>query len=309
MFKKAIDISGLSIKTKKYLNENDSVSSLEEKGIFGDKLYEPVPAYIASPCETVFQGENNSWVVLGRDRPSSRMSGYGGKGDTQCGSIDLVAGRASWMASQVDSEDEQVWVDPNFKIDAARINISQKTDVDDNFKIVDGFVGNAKSKSAIGIKADNVRIVAREGIKLVTGTDTKNSQGANLYSILGIDLIAGNDDTDLQPMVKGNNLIKALEKIVFNVDKLNGIVDSFLMTQMKFNEALTHHYHYSPFFALPTTPAIDVVVPTGIKTMVEQLIKVKRGLINHKINLAGFKINYLSSAGVEYINSRWNNVN
>ena len=54
------------------------------------------------------------------------------------------------------------------------------------------------------------RIIGREGIKLITKTDNQNSQGGDVRSILGIDLIAGNDDSDLQPMVKGDNLKNCL---------------------------------------------------------------------------------------------------
>lgn len=56
-----------------------------------------------------------------------------GKGIHKHGSIDIVAGR---MASK---PKEDVFVDPNFGVDAARINISQKTDVDKNFSLPNRF--------------------------------------------------------------------------------------------------------------------------------------------------------------------------
>ena len=118
-------------------------------------------------------------------------------------------------------------------MDAARIYISQKTDVDRNFGLARGKVGSPTTKSGIAIKADGVRIVGREGIKLVTRTDRRNSQGGQVQSIVGIDLIAGNDDSDLQPMVKGDSLLSAMDRLVNYVDNLSGIVDSFLMSQME----------------------------------------------------------------------------
>ena len=84
----------------------------------------------------------------------------------------------------------------NFGADAARIYISQLTNVDTNFGISEGKTGLLKARSAVAIKADGVRIVAREGIKLVTQTDVVNSQGglSPINDIYGIDLIAMNDE-------------------------------------------------------------------------------------------------------------------
>ena len=79
--------------------------------------------------------ENNSWIVLGRDRNASRMSGYGGKGDTQCASIDIVAGRMGSEVEAFDADGESLFINPSFKKDAARIYISQKTDIDKYFDL------------------------------------------------------------------------------------------------------------------------------------------------------------------------------
>jgi hypothetical protein len=180
--------------------------------------------------------------------------------------------------------------------------------VDDNFGLANGQVGKVAAKSAIALKADGIRIIARESIKLITGTDATNSQGGGLQSVVGIDLIAGNDDTDLQPLVKGISLENALKQLVHRVSQLNGIVDGFLMSQMEMNEALTHHFHQSPFFGSPTTPSLTLV-PRGIKVMVDQLAKTKRDLVSHKANLATYELTYLNPVGKNYINSRYNNTN
>lgn len=308
-FKKAVDKRFLNEKKKEYLSSTDKKFKAFGQGVAGDNLPEPIPNFIVAPCEKVISNKNNAWIVLGRDRPASRLSGYGGKGDTQAASIDFVAGRMGYEVKEVNKRGEQVWVDPNFKKDAARVYLSQKTDVDKNFGLVDGQVGNAKAKSAVALKADGIRIVAREGIKLVTKTDLRNSQGGRVRSTVGIDIIAGNNDEQLQPMIKGDNALEAMNRLVHHIDKLAGIVDAMLMTQMEFNEALTHHWHYTAFFALPSTPSIDVVVPKGIKTLVNQLAKVKRSLVMFKANLASYKLTYLNPVGGKYICSRFNNVN
>ncbi len=273
------------------------------KGVGGMDNVETIPMYLSNEREVIF-GDNtkvNAQIVLGVDRPASRFSGYGGKGNTQASSIDIVVGRMA-------SDPKHVYVDPNFITDAARIYISQKTHVDENFKIRDGTVGMAPAKSAIALKADGIRLAAREGIKLVTGLDKKNSQGGDNSSIVGIDLIAGNHDEDMQPLVKGRSLSEALCRIVDHISKLNGIVDHLLTTQMNFNESLTHHYHYSPWYGNPTTPS-DAVVGKGIKTMIDFLQETKRSLVTHKTNLVNFKQSYLVASGQKYINSRWNHTN
>jgi len=292
----------------KRLEKDGGARSMLVKGIGGTpNVTETIPIYLSSERETVIgcNRKVNAQVVLGVDRPSSRFSGYGGKGHTEASAIDIVVGRMG-------AAPKHAYVDPNFTTDAARIFISQKTDVDANFKLNPGTMGspapNKAPKSAIALKADGIRLVAREGIKLVTGMDKKNSQGGDNVSIMGIDLIAGNYDADMQPLPKGHNLADALARMCDHINKLNGIVDHLLTTQMNFNESLTHHYHYSPWYGNPTTPS-DSVVGKGIKTMIDFLQETKRSLITHKTNLVNFKHTYLVSSGEKYINSRWNHTN
>lgn len=305
--KKAIDLSGSDTSIIERLKNVNSDQSDYARGIAGDPLAEPIPQFIKTHNEKIFENGHNAWIVLGRDRPASRLSGFGGRGDTQAGSIDIVVGRMGSRPKAINFG-SKVWVDPDFKNDSARIYISQKTDIDDNFGIVPGQIGISTVRSGIGLKADAIRIIGREGIKLVTGGDKQNSMGADIVSKVGIDLIAGNDDSDMQPMVKGTNLQNALKRIVLHLDKLNGIVDSLLMAQMTFNEALATHFHYSPFFGLPTTPSPPVMA-AGIKTMIDHLMQTKTSLMTHKVNLSLFKISYLSPVGKKYINSRFNNLN
>jgi hypothetical protein len=307
-FQKAVDHNGTDPITQEYKNKLSEDATISAKGINGDKISEPIPEYISSPCEKVISGENNTFIVLGRDRSGTRISGYGGKGDTKCGSIDIVVGRLGFESRKVDENNEQLWVDPNFEKDAARIYISQKADVDEYFGIVAGKVGNSKTKSAIALKADGVRIIGREGIKIVTGVDKFNSQGGDIKVISGIDLIANNDESALQPLVKGENLALALKRLTNHVDKLNGIVDAFLMSQMEYNRQIASHFHISPYFAAPTSPS-QVLVPAGIRCAMNQAIKVKKSLVIHKKNLAGFRLTYLEVFGKKYINSRYNNTN
>lgn len=303
------------------LGSLDPESRQRAQGIGGDPLDEGVPGYIQTQTERVYSGGNNTSIVLGRDRPHNRLSGYGGIGYWRAGAIDLVAGRFGHDAkgetelgkdgqgkSEAGAPVQKLWVNPSFERDAARIHISQRTDVDRNFQITGGRIGTSDNRSAVTLKADGIRIIGRQGIKLVTRTDRLNSQGGEVSQIEGIDIIAGNDDSELEPLVRGCRLSDALTKIISHIDKLNGIVDSLLMAQMQFNEALTHHWHFSPFYGIPTTPSMPVVVAGG-KTMIDHFSNTKRSLTSQKIGLQNFKTTYLSMSGAKYINSRYNNVN
>jgi len=206
-------------------------------GLNCDRIIEPVPQFDQAASEVVFKNENNAWIVLGRDRPYSKASGYGGSGGTSCGMIDLVVGRVPHDSQQI--------VNNNFISDAARIYISQRTDIDANMRLCKGRVGMSTNASAIGIKADEVRIVARRGIKLITGSDRRNSHNNKTPTVLGIDLIAGNDDGEsgflsalpwarpkLQPIPKGLYTRDAIDGTLKKVEELGSIVQWMLCHMM-----------------------------------------------------------------------------
>ena len=275
-------------------------------GVGGDTLVEARPVYVKNKSERVFATPNNSYLVLGRDRPGNKKSGYGGKGHTQCGSIDLVVGRKT--------EGRRKLVDPNFTTDSARIHISQKTDVDKNFNLHPG-PGTPKSiaRASIALKSDTVRIIARENIRLVTmGPDRKNSHGGQIISTGGIDLCAGNKNSGndkLQPLVKGDNLREAIEEFIKLVDGLGGIVSGFLQEQLTYNMAGAAHFHHSPFFGLPTTPS-PTLMPIANNVNMNLFSKTKLDLVQFKINLVDYKFKYLSSVNPStYINSKYNSTN
>lgn len=258
---------------------------------------EVVPTLVVPKNATLYQGQTNSAIIQSTNKK------YGDRGSTGCGDMTLVCGFGPLDATP------GMKVVPNNTSDNAKIYITAKGDPDADFGIKAGNIGKAKARSAVVVKADAVRLLSRDGgISIRTGMDTVNSQGGKVESITGIELVAGNRVEDIQPMVKGANLAAAMEKLTDHVDKLNGIVDHLLTTQMNFNESLTHHFHYSPWYGNSTTPS-DAVVSKGIKTMVDFLQETKRSLVTHKANLVNFKQTYLMASGDRYINSRWNSVN
>jgi hypothetical protein len=322
-FKLGYDISDAPEETKDALENTDEQTKAKTSGIGGDPMSgDPVVKHIQTSTETIIKNNHNSWIILGRDRPRGRFSGYGGAGHTQAASIDMVVGRKG---------NSNGWSNPDFKKDSARIYISQKTDVDANFGLAPGLIGssipiNAESfgvldfpagsppdiskvvpRSAIAMKADGIRLIAREGIKLVTGTDSLNSQGGTVRSVAGVNLIAGNDDSDMQPFVKGENLVELLNRIVEHLDAVSGILDAFLTHQMAYNKSLASHFHHG-FKGMPTTisPACEI---SGMKTMVDLLSQVKRSGVFLKTNIRGTQSTYLNQFGDKYINSRFNFTN
>lgn len=282
-------------------------SGFRNRGVCGDTILEPIPARIKTPSEHEIQN-GNSWIVLGRDRSMDRASGYGGQGHTQASSIDIVVGMGNPIP------DPNLRYDPNPQTDGARVYLSQKTDIDEHFNVTphpDGGKSDLNSigKSGIGIKADAVRIIGTEGIKLVTRTQNINSKGGSA-SYSGIELIACNDDTDLQKMVKGDNLIDALNGLQERLDELNGLVFTLAMNQIRAYGIIAGHTH-------PGTCAVGPTFSTPSPRLIANLVKPITDTVQTGVDLFSNKINttllwkqkYLNPASNNYICSRYNKVN
>jgi len=304
--KKSYDISNIDSQTKEYIANVDEKFKKNSSGIAGDAQYEANPEFIKNNSEKVLNN-GGSYIVLGRDRPGSRLSGYGGKGNTQCNSIDIVVGRRGYEARSVNENNEKIYVDNDFKKDAARIYISQKTDIDENFDIKTPLP--SKTRSSIALKADTIRFISRENIKIIAGDKSgNNSQGGEIKTNGSIELVANNDFENLEPIPKGDSLKSFLSEVINSIDGLSGIVANLIMAMSSYNEILGSHFHISPFFAIPTTPSTELISATQ-KLQLELLMKVQRQILNLKTNLGTVKINYLNALGKNYINSRNNKTN
>jgi len=299
-------IEGVSDKTKEDIKNTPSYAT-NNSGQFNTHVVEPVPNYNSTEAETVYQGQHNSFIVFGRDRPRDIESGYGGNGTTHCGTIDLIAGLSGPRAQEVNENNEIVYTDKSPELDSARIYISQRTDVDDNFNLPEGTVGQARAKAAVAIKADAVRLIGRDGIKLVTGTDVYDGQGVRIDIQQGIDLIAGNNDEGLQPLVKGDNLVEAMNEVIDLITDLNGIVSNTLTMYLSLVTALTTHTHIATGPGSPVSPSPDFAVFSV--SQFTQLTKLLTEVILHQKNAIGTKINYTLPIGAGYINSIFNNTN
>lgn len=307
------------------------------QGIAQKPIDEAIPTMEKAQTEKAIAGQNNSFVILGRDRPSTLFSGFGGRGATQAGRIDLIAGLGSSYRHK-DGErtppNEATVVNPNFAIDAARIYVSQKADIDRYLGIAPVPMQAPAGRSCIGLKADAIRLHSRNDIKIVTGRaryentgkDGERLSNGGKNEVVGtISLIAGNytDEEDrsffdiirpfgrtkdsrrkLQPIPKGDNLSECLEDIVRALQELSALVGDNTSMIQKMDLALARHTHaigvspiapYAPQ-ALPPIPIPGVNLPGYSATPFVQT-KSADSMSNRaqfNKNLEAIKFNYLN---------------
>lgn len=132
-----------------------------------DVVIEDVPQFIRRYGDAVYEGSNNTIIILGTDRakkgPASKSDGLGHvKGPNKgagTGTIHIIAGRAA--------------KDPDLDKDDAFIYLTRKSKVDDNLGL--GGVEQAQNdKPGAIVKSDLIRIVGRKDIKICANDDDKH---------------------------------------------------------------------------------------------------------------------------------------
>jgi hypothetical protein len=204
--------------------------------------YEPVPRYRKRPADTVFEGSNNTLIVLGTDRTGG-VSDYdpdpvNGKvpkpnaddvADVGAGAIDMVVGRGQTPDTAGKPEDNKVLGkelgkskkdladkegDVDFKNDRSRILIAQKTKPDKNFKIdavvkahtkalVPPAIEDGDGEGAVIIKTDKVRLIARHDVVILVSGATAKDDNGNVK------------DPDIDPLKCASIILKANGDIIF----------------------------------------------------------------------------------------------
>jgi len=285
-------------------------------GLYHTKTMGPEYNYKNATNEKIIK-HVGSYIVLGTDRPSSITSGYGAKGAQNANSIDLVVGRMA-SANDGDGPFPGTLVDSNFAADAARIYISQLTKIDKNFGIAKTLMNTAigRGRSGIGIKADGVRIIGREGVKIVTGAGQNftgypkgetNSLGGKLQAAPPIELIAGNFTGSrkipggsflksqrikaLQPIPLGDNTKDALLELSSIVDEIWSALFNFAVLQLSVNTSMG----ISPFAWQGATVAAASPI---------HISYVMNSLYHTRVNKAMWELNYLQPTGCKYICSK-----
>jgi hypothetical protein len=306
----------------------DTVSNIvNSAGVSGDDIAELSPKYAQTQYEIVYHGKHDSSIVLGRDRIGV-FDGYGINANTSCAAIDVVVGRKS--SDEKFSMEDVAY--PDFITDAARIYISQKSDIDRAFGLPAGKGGLSVARSAIALKADALRLVGRENLKLVVGTDLKNSQGGNINTRVGIELLAGKiedgdrlmiieDDAEsqiseiesggMQPIPLGINTAFAIDQLTEKVDKLSAVVSTAGMILIDYMNEMAFHTHrnlINEYFGLPVLPSEQsIYAATSAATQLLQYTVADIKLF--RMELISYKNNHLKPAGTYYINSKYHSLN
>lgn len=297
---------------------NPTGQPLNSSGVFGSSTYEPVVKYNFSPEDKVINN-GNAYITFGKDRPSGKASGFGGQGATGANAIDIVVGRLS-SAPKPDG----AIVDNSFSSDAARVYISQLTNIDFNFGIDPGKSGYMEGRSGIGIKADGVRVIGREGVKIVTGRSNNatgfamkgetNSLGGKVSQPAPlIELIAGNNTEptfEVGGLFNGAGRIDKIQGVAMGQNTVEALKDlSELMTNMlslvkiKFNAQFGLNAALTLIASLPE-PLAGPAAAAAFAVYNGNHLKSNYDMYQLFIDKALWDVNYLQPYGKRYIESR-----
>ena len=295
-------------------NSCTTVQDLIDRGIPINKIPTNTGLFNTRICRTQFSYNTPSsaheienegaYIVMGSVPPGGLATGYGAKG-IPAESIDLVVGRNS-SADKGKGPKKDSFVDNNFASDAARIYVSRLTDIDEAFGLVNSPIVNGGrgliARSGIGIKADGVRIIGREGVKIVTGKmsgRTKFGMHGETNSLGGklsmpapkIELIAGNNYDNVQGVALGETTRDSLRELHDIVGELWSAVFNLALIQAGLNTVVGVNLQAWISAAAP-------VANMGIFT------NVLNSLYATKTNALFWKFNYLQPSGPTYIVSR-----
>ena len=330
--KKIIDQSKLRKRKRQQARKNRRFGRV---GIAQGRTIEPEPTYEKGQAEKIITGDNNNFIILGQDRPGHKFTGFGAKGATQSSKIDLIAGMGATFRHKDGTygpPNGETIINPNFAMDAARVYISQKSDLDRYMGLAEVDGQAPPGRSGIGLKADVVRIHARQDIKIVTGRarvqgvgrkGERLSTGGENDVVGTISLIAGNytDGKDspmmnvlepikkflkikkkLQPIPKGDNLAECLEDIIGAISELSSLVGQNSGLIQLMNTALTTHIHVGASGPVSPPP----IYSQGFAPVISaQAALAKTSNMSLSTNLSLMKNNHLSKLGSNYINSKY----
>lgn len=305
------------------------------QGIEQKEILEAIPTFESAQTEKIYKGSTNSFIILGRDRPSIKSSGYGGKGATQASRIDLIAGLASSYRhkdGQRSPPNKETVVNPSFATDAARLYISQKADIDAYMGLAPGPRDQSVGRSTIAMKADTLRMHARGDIKIVTGRARFEGLGGDgealstggVNEVVGtISLIAGNytDDDNgvsfnmldpfrksngerrkLQPIPKGDNIASLMEEVINKIQQLTSMVSQNTSNISLLNNSMATHVHIAG--PVPTTPSLTHPFIYPVIEMGNSSNRIDKVALTKDLEL--MKINYLNpDFGSDFINSKF----
>lgn len=170
---------------------NDFKKILDEARSNDQIVKEPVARFKKRPGDKCIVGSNSTRIVLGTDRPGLTSTNPQGldKPKKNSGTIDMVVGygldgtrtapvtienaRKEMEVNKVPKKSNQK-DNPNegevdFENDKSRIYVSANTDADGNFGITVGSDDGSGEAAAVVLKSDQVRLIARDDVKISVG--------------------------------------------------------------------------------------------------------------------------------------------
>ena len=268
-------------------------------GLFNTPINRTLTRY-NTPADSKVIEHNGSYISMGQiPMGPTETSGYGAIG-LPAESIDLVVGRGAALNKGKGPKKGEA-LNNNHMSDAARIYICRLTDIDKEFNIESGptDIRNVTKipRSGIAIKADEVRLVGREGIKIVTGKvftpdggEERNSLGGKILPAPKIDLVAGNNYDNVQGVALGEKTINCLTELNEIVGQLWSALFNLSLIQSGYNGVVATGT--APWVAGAAVPA-----NLGIYT------KVLNSLYQTRTTATMWELNYLSTLGKERIAS------
>jgi hypothetical protein len=299
------------VSVQDYINSGTPINLVPTNtGLFNTSLTKPGFSYEPSPGAKIVSSVRDSYIVMGQVPNGGDSTGYGRLG-APADSIDLVVGRGA-SSRNGEGPPENARVDNNFGSDAARVYISRLCDVDQYFGLASnpssnqgrGLVG----RSGIGLKADGVRIIGREGVKITTGKmidasgfgprGETNSLGGNIGIAPRIELIAGNNYDNVQGVGLGENIVDCLTELSDIVGQVLSQLESFARYQKRFNTQAG--IAFATIAPVPQPAAATSATINNLR--ISSLTSGPLGQTRNNLNL--WKINYLNRFGNSYIESK-----
>lgn len=307
-------ITSTAVTALDQMTNEASPSLVNYSGLGNEKKPEIVATPLQTGNTTIIQGRVSAHISIKNDSPNGIMSGYGGVGKDGSATIDLVSGLGgSRPVDYINSS--SIDLPTSFEFDSARVYISQRCNIDEYFNIPKSFIPLKNSNlpvqqsvgySAVGIKADCVRVIARDNI--VIGTTNlgilSNTQEANPN---GVDIIAGihlQNDTP-QPMVKGSNLIACLTRMMIEMKNIQETIVSLRDNQQIINKFLANHVHDMRSPQLTNSPLLKSQMDNFILKLDDET----KNYISNYVNFEEAKAKYFISSEPLSIISKYNRVN
>jgi hypothetical protein len=245
-------------------------------------------------------------IVFGKDRMGDLTHGNGGKGLAASNAIDIVVGLASSYKRRGKRLDVDTIVGKNPFTDAARVYISQRTDIEKYFGIPPSNFQSSEIKeeqsdlkgSGAVVKADHVYLLGRKTVKIRAGIaqgknlprkGERDADGREVDSFINrIELIGAPGET-LQGVARGETLAEYLKKLQDNQQALRTAIIAINARLMDMSIDLALHTHVGANG--PVAPS-SLLIKAGMEAGPEKIYQVSQKSLQ-AINSIIDEINYL----------------